>query len=142
MSKQSKLREAAKRYYDAGLNVLPAKRAEKRPVGAWKKWTKERPAFDAVFPAGIFLDETQATNGSGDPQNRAGARTGSGAVAAKRGAPRRARVLRNSLYLVRLLRADVPYRTSSSSRANPVDRPETRTGTFDKFESAESLQTR
>ena len=77
----SKLREAAKRYYDAGLNVLPAKRAEKRPVGAWKKWTKERPAFDAVFPAGIFLDETQATNGSGDPQNRAGARTGIRAVA-------------------------------------------------------------
>lgn len=77
----SKLREAAKRYYDAGLNVLPAKRAEKRPVGAWKKWTKERPAFETVFPAGIFLDETQATNGSGDPQNRAGARTGIRAVA-------------------------------------------------------------
>lgn len=56
MPKQSKLREAAKRYYDAGLNVLPAKRAEKRPVGAWKKWTKERPAFDAVFPAGLVFD--------------------------------------------------------------------------------------
>lgn len=56
MSKQSKLREAAKRYYDAGLNVLPAKRAEKRPVGAWKKWTTVRPAFDAAFPAGLVFD--------------------------------------------------------------------------------------
>ena len=56
MPKQSKLREAAKRYYDAGLNVLPAKRAEKRPVGAWKKWTKERPAFETVFPAGLVFD--------------------------------------------------------------------------------------
>ena len=50
------LLDAAKRYYDSGLNVLPAKRREKRPIGSWKQWTKERPAFDAVFPAGLVFD--------------------------------------------------------------------------------------
>ena len=47
---------AARRYYDAGLNVLPAIKAQKRPVGAWKKWTKERPNFDAVFRPGLVFD--------------------------------------------------------------------------------------
>lgn len=45
--------EAAKRIYDSGIVVLPALRKEKRPVGAWKRWTKERPDFDAVFYEGI-----------------------------------------------------------------------------------------
>lgn len=48
--------EAAKRIYDSGLVVLPALRKEKRPVGAWKKWTKERPDFDAVFGARTKFD--------------------------------------------------------------------------------------
>ncbi len=44
------LREIARAYYDAGLNVLPALKAQKRPVGAWKKHTTKRPSFDEVFP--------------------------------------------------------------------------------------------
>ena len=50
------LRNVARRYYDAGLNVLPAIKAQKRPVGSWKKWTKERPDFDAVFRPGLNFD--------------------------------------------------------------------------------------
>ncbi len=38
------LASAAKRYHDAGLCVLPARRAEKRPaVGAWKQYQKRLP---------------------------------------------------------------------------------------------------
>ena len=40
------LREVARRYYIAGLNVLPANRAQKRPVGSWKKWIDDRPNVD------------------------------------------------------------------------------------------------
>ena len=50
------LLEAARRYHAAGLNVLPADRKQKRPKGAWKQWTKERPDFDAAFPAGLQFD--------------------------------------------------------------------------------------
>ena len=50
------LRAVARRYYDAGLNVLPAIKAQKRPVGAWKRWTTERPDFDAVFRPGLAFD--------------------------------------------------------------------------------------
>ena len=55
--------EAAKRIYDSGIVVLPALRKEKRPVGAWKRWTKERPDFDAVFYEGIEgrFNETERT---------------------------------------------------------------------------------
>ncbi len=50
------LLEAARRYHAAGLNVLPAIKSGKRPIGSWKQWTKERPDFDAVFPAGLKFD--------------------------------------------------------------------------------------
>ena len=47
---------AAREYYAAGLNVLPALREQKRPVGSWKRWTKERPEFDEVFRPGVTFD--------------------------------------------------------------------------------------
>lgn len=50
------LLEAARRYHAAGLNVLPAIKSGKRPIGSWKQWTKERPDFDAAFPAGLEFD--------------------------------------------------------------------------------------
>ncbi|MEX2389162.1 MAG: bifunctional DNA primase/polymerase, partial [Phycisphaeraceae bacterium] len=38
------MQDVAKQYLDAGLCVLPARRAEKRPtVGAWKQYQKRRP---------------------------------------------------------------------------------------------------
>lgn len=43
------LKEIAKKYYDAGLNILPASSREKRPLCAWKKYIKQRPTFDDVF---------------------------------------------------------------------------------------------
>lgn len=43
------LKEIAKKYYDAGLNVLPASSREKRPLCAWKRYIKQRPTFDEVF---------------------------------------------------------------------------------------------
>ena len=43
------LKEIAKKYYDAGLNILPASSREKRPLCAWKKYIKQRPTFDEVF---------------------------------------------------------------------------------------------
>ena len=58
------LRNVARRYYDAGLNVLPASKAQKRPVGSWKKWTKERPDFDAVFRPGLNFDALCAVCGA------------------------------------------------------------------------------
>lgn len=48
--------EAAKRIYDSGIVVLPALRKEKRPVGSWKRWTKERPKFEDVFNARVKFD--------------------------------------------------------------------------------------
>lgn len=44
------LLSVAKTYYDAGLNVLPADRTQKRPIGSWKKFTESRPEFDVAFP--------------------------------------------------------------------------------------------
>lgn len=56
MTDSIELRDVAKTYYDAGLNVLPADRTKKRPLGAWKQRMKERPSFDEAFPAGIQFD--------------------------------------------------------------------------------------
>ena len=49
------LLDAARRYYDAGLNILPASKAQKRPIGAWKQYAETRPAFDTVFN-GVSFD--------------------------------------------------------------------------------------
>lgn len=43
------LKEIAKKYYNAGLNILPASSREKRPLCAWKRYIKQRPTFDEVF---------------------------------------------------------------------------------------------
>lgn len=50
------LRETALEYYNAGLNVLPASRKQKRPIGSWRKFTKQRPSFDEAFPVGVIFD--------------------------------------------------------------------------------------
>lgn len=51
------LRDVARRYYAAGLNVLPAIRKEKRPaLRAWKKYVETRPAFEEVFPESARFD--------------------------------------------------------------------------------------
>ena len=50
------LRGAARRYYDAGLNVLPANKTEKRPIGKWEQYSETRPAFDVAFPTGLKFD--------------------------------------------------------------------------------------
>ncbi len=47
------LREVARSYYIAGLNVLPADRKAKRPIGRWKEYAKKRPSFEEVFPEGL-----------------------------------------------------------------------------------------
>jgi len=52
----TKLFEVARALYDSGLNVLPASKAKKRPLGTWKQWTKDRPPFDAVFCPGLSFD--------------------------------------------------------------------------------------
>ena len=44
------LLEIARTYYDSGLNVLPALKEQKRPVGRWKEFAKNRPKFDVAFP--------------------------------------------------------------------------------------------
>lgn len=46
----------ARQYYDAGLNVLPARKAQKRPVGAWKRFAQARPTFEEAFPQGLTFD--------------------------------------------------------------------------------------
>ena len=51
-----KLLEAARQLYATGIVVLPALKAQKRPVGAWKKWTKTAPSFDEVFRPGLKFD--------------------------------------------------------------------------------------
>ena len=43
------LLEIAKKYYDAGLNILPASSREKRPLVGWRDYIKQRPSFDDVF---------------------------------------------------------------------------------------------
>lgn len=43
------LLETAKKYYDAGLNILPASSREKRPLVSWRDYIKQRPSFDSVF---------------------------------------------------------------------------------------------
>lgn len=48
--------DEARKLYDSGLNVLPADRAGKRPLGTWKQWTKARPKFDEVFRPGLKFD--------------------------------------------------------------------------------------
>lgn len=53
---QKKLLEAARQLYATGIVVLPALKAQKRPVGAWKKWTKTAPSFDEVFRPGLKFD--------------------------------------------------------------------------------------
>ena len=50
------LKEIAKKYYDAGLNVLPASSSEKRPLVAWKCYIKQRPNFDEVFKDTLKFD--------------------------------------------------------------------------------------
>lgn len=50
------LKEIAKKYYDAGLNILPASSKEKRPLCAWKRYIKQRPSFDEVFSSITNLD--------------------------------------------------------------------------------------
>ena len=50
------LLEIAKQYREAGLNVLPADRAKKRPIGKWKEWTKAVGDFESVFPKGLAFD--------------------------------------------------------------------------------------
>lgn len=52
----NELYDVARKYYDAGLNVLPADKATKRPLGSWKQFTNERPAFEAVFYPGRTFD--------------------------------------------------------------------------------------
>lgn len=48
--------DEARKLYESGLNVLPADRTKKRPLGAWKQWTQERPSFDSVFRLGLQFD--------------------------------------------------------------------------------------
>lgn len=50
------LLEAARKIYESGIVVLPANKAQKRPVGTWKRWTTERPAFEQVFRPGLAFD--------------------------------------------------------------------------------------
>ena len=50
------LREVARRYRQARLNVLPADRKLKRPIGKWKEWTKTVGDFDDVFPDDLQFD--------------------------------------------------------------------------------------
>lgn len=45
------LKTIAATFYDAGLNVLPARRAEKRPLGAWSEWRNRRRPVDDAFDA-------------------------------------------------------------------------------------------
>lgn len=52
----NELLNEAKRLYDAGLNVLPARLKEKRPVGSWKRWTIARGDFFEVFRDGLQFD--------------------------------------------------------------------------------------
>jgi len=59
-----KLLEAARQLYAAGIVVLPALKAQKRPVGAWKKWTKTAPSFDEVFRPGLKFDAICVVCGS------------------------------------------------------------------------------
>lgn len=44
-----KLRQEAERLNASGLNVLPAVKAEKRPVGSWKEFRARRRAVDSAF---------------------------------------------------------------------------------------------
>lgn len=53
---ETNLRDVAKTYYDAGLNVLPATSKGKRPLVKWKQFTETRPAFDDVFPLDLKFD--------------------------------------------------------------------------------------
>ena len=50
------LRSEAYELYQSGLNVLPAIKAQKRPVGCWKRYAESRHDFDAVFPADLKFD--------------------------------------------------------------------------------------
>lgn len=50
------LRDCAQGLYNAGLNVLPAIKSQKRPVGAWKQHTERRPAFEDAFPPNLQFD--------------------------------------------------------------------------------------
>lgn len=43
------LLEIARKYYNAGLNILPASSREKRPLIPWREYIKQRPSFDEVF---------------------------------------------------------------------------------------------
>lgn len=56
MTKEINLRDVARKYYDGGLNVLPATSKKKCPLGKWKEFIQARPAFDVAFPAGIQFD--------------------------------------------------------------------------------------
>lgn len=56
MTTPNSLLDEARALYDSGLNVLPASKAKKRPLGTWKQWTKDRPPFDAVFRLGLTFD--------------------------------------------------------------------------------------
>lgn len=50
------LRDCALALYNTGLNVLPAIKSQKRPVGAWKQYTEQRPVFDDAFPLDLSFD--------------------------------------------------------------------------------------
>lgn len=50
------LLEIAQKYRAAGLNVLPADKKKKRPIGRWKEWTKSVGDFDSVFPKDLQFD--------------------------------------------------------------------------------------
>ena len=50
------LLEHARALYDAGLNILPALKKQKRPVGKWKNYVETRPAFSDAFPTGVQFD--------------------------------------------------------------------------------------
>ena len=48
MTKQE-LKDIARQYCAAGLNVLPAIKAQKRPAINWRQYVDHKPAFDSVF---------------------------------------------------------------------------------------------
>lgn len=55
MTKQE-LKEIARQYSAAGLNVLPAIKAQKRPAIGWRQYIDHKPAFDSVFNDDVNFD--------------------------------------------------------------------------------------
>ncbi len=50
------LKEIAREYYNAGLNVLPASKRQKRPLCKWKEYVSKRPEFAKVFSDSLEFD--------------------------------------------------------------------------------------